>query len=256
MAKYNKHTPPKLPMKKLILLLISLLTIITASSQAAPETIRVLLITGGHGYDTNEFHAMFATNASLQVTHVVHPEAQAWFRPEKARNFDVLVAYDMWKTITETAGTDLLQLVRQGKGLLALHHSLASFPDWPEYASLIGGKYHETPWKLDGHEMPASTYEHDMEVPVEIVNPQHPVTQGIQNFTIHDEVYGGFEVKPDAQPLLRTTHPKSGPVLAWHRQEGAGHVVYLQLGHDHQAYAHPAFQQLVTQAIHYVAHKH
>lgn len=242
-------------MKMLIPLLIALLTLKTSSSQAAPDTVRVLLITGGHSYDTNEFHALFASNTSIQVTHVVHPEAQAWFKPGKAKDFDVLVAYDMWKTITDTAKADLLQLIRQGKGLLALHHSLASFPDWPEYPNLIGGQYHETPWKLTGRDMPASSYDHDMEVPVEIVDPQHPVTKGLHNFTIHDEVYGGFEVKPDTQPLLRTTHPKSGPVLAWHRQEGAGRVVYLQLGHDHQAYAHPAFQQLIAQAIQYVAPK-
>jgi type 1 glutamine amidotransferase len=243
-------------MKKLAPLLIALLALSTVSSQAATKATRVLLITGGHAYDTNEFHALFAANSSIQVTHVIHPEAQAWFRPGKAANFDVIVAYDMWKTISDNARTNLLQFVRQGKGLLALHHSLASFPDWPEYSNLIGGQYHDTPWKLNGRDMPPSTYEHDMEVEVEIVDPHHPVTQGLRNFTIHDEVYGGFEVKPDAQPLLRTSHPKSGPVLAWHRQEGAGRVVYLQLGHDHQAYAHPAFQQLISQAINYVTPKH
>lgn len=33
---------------------------------------------------------------------------------------------------------------QEGKGLVALHHCLASFQDWDEYPKIIGGRYHLT----------------------------------------------------------------------------------------------------------------
>jgi uncharacterized protein len=54
-------------------------------------------------------------------------------------------------------------------------------------------------------------------------------------------------------PLLTTTHAKSGKPLAWTRTEGQSRVVYLQLGHDRQAYENPNFQRLVAQSIQWAA---
>lgn len=241
-------------MKSAFIVLIAgaaLLATHTRTTAASP--IRVLLVTGGHDYDTNEFRALFKADPGIQVNAVTHPNAQQWFKPDRARDYDVLVSYDMWSEISDEAKTDLLQLVRGGKGFLALHHCLASYPEWEDYARLIGGQYHLKPWTQNGQAKPGSTYKHDVLVPVQVVAPNHPVTRGVGDFTIHDEVYGGFEVKPDVTPLLRTDHAESGPIIAWARQEGRGRVVYLQLGHDRLAYENPAYRQLVGQAIRYVA---
>jgi type 1 glutamine amidotransferase len=243
-------------MRSRLALLIASSTLLAASLQAADPPLRVLLVTGGHDYETNEFLAMFEADSGIEVKHVTHPKAHPWFKPERAKQYDLLVSYDMWPEITAEAKADLLDLIRGGIGFLGMHHCLASYPEWDDYAQLLGGKYHLKPWTQNNQAMPGSTFKHDVLVPVEVVTPDHPVTRGVQDFTIHDEVYGGFEVKPDVTPLLRTEHPESGPVLAWARQEGGGRVVYLQLGHDHFAYENPAFRRLVAQAIRYVAKRH
>lgn len=240
-------------MKSVHIVLLASAVFLATLSQTVAAPIRVLLVTGGHDYDTNEFHALFKADPGIRVNAVTHPNAQRWFKPDRAKDYDVLVSYDMWSAITEEAKADLLRLVRDGKGFLALHHCLASYPDWEDYARLIGGKYHLKPWTQDGQAKPGSTYKHDVLMPVQVVASDHPVTRGVKDFTIHDEVYGGFEVKPDVTPLLRTTHPESGPVIAWARQEAQGRVVYLQLGHDRLAYQNPAYRKLIGQAIRYVA---
>jgi len=90
---------------------------------------------------------------------------------------------------------------------------------------------------------------------VRVVDPQHPVTQGLTDFVIHDETYGGYEVLPRAVPLLTTDHPESSPVLAWAGVWGRSRVVSIQLGHDHFAYENPNYRKLVSQAIRWVAEK-
>jgi len=242
-------------MRSLLSLLIAASTVFIAGVQAGDTPIRVLLITGGHGYETNEFLALFKADSGIEVSHVTHPMAQRWFKPDRAKEYDVLVSYDMWSEITAEAKADLLSLVQGGKGFLAMHHCLASYPEWEDYARLIGGKYHIKPWTRNGQTIPGSTFKHDVLVPVQVVARNHPVTRGIADFTIHDEVYGGFEVMPGVTPLLRTEHPESSPVIGWARQEGNGRVVYLQLGHDHLAYENPAFRKLVAQAIRYVSNR-
>ena len=54
--------------------------------------------------------------------------------------------------------------------------------------------------------MKAPGYEHDVDVPVKIVAPAHPITAGVSDFTINDEIYWNFRTTADITPLLRTTH--------------------------------------------------
>jgi uncharacterized protein len=211
--------------------------------------IRVLLVHGGHDFETNQFLQVFRENPQLSLTVVQHPAAQAWFRPERARDYDVLVFYDMWQTISEEAKSDLVSLVKGGKPLVALHHCLGSFQQWDEYANLIGGRYHLEKWSDHGVEKPGSTYRHDVDFKVHVADSSHPITRGVTDFAIHDETYGGFEVKPDSHVLLTTDEPSNGHDLAWCKSYGAARVVYLQLGHDHQAYDNPSYRRLLAQAI-------
>lgn len=216
---------------------------------------RVLLVYGGHDFETNQFLQVFRDNPKITFRTAIYPQAQEWFRPERAGEYDVLVFYDMWQTISEESKSNLTTLLKGGKPLVALHHTLGAFQKWDEYANIIGGRYHETRWKdAQGNERPKSTYEHDVDFNVHVADTNHAVTRGIKDFKIHDEVYGGFEVKPDSHVLLTTDEPKNGHDLAWCKTYGKARVVYLQLGHDHQAYANPNYRKLVAQAIDWAAH--
>ena len=235
--------------------LAMLFAVIGLGADATPDRTRVLLVHGGHDFETNQFLKMFRDNPGITLSTVEHPKAHAWFKPARAREYDVLVFYDMWQEISEEAKRDLLQLIQSGKPLVALHHSVASYQDWAEYGKLIGGRYHLKEWVEDGTRKPGSTYQHDVQFTIRVADREHPVTRGLSEFKIHDETYGGFEVKPGVHVLLTTDEPSSGRGVAWTTTYGAGRVVYIQLGHDHLAYENPNFKRLVGQAIDWAAQR-
>jgi len=234
----------------LTLLLPGLLTVATAFGA---EPVRVLLITGGHDYETNQFLKMFGDNPGIALETAQHPKAHEWFRAENAGRYDVIVLYDLWQEITEAAQADFVARLQEGKGLVALHHSLANYQRWPGYADIIGGRYYLDKHLEGGVEKPASTYLHDVQFRVRVEPTPHPVTAGLRDFEIHDETYGGFEVKPGVTRLLTTTERTSSPVIAWAKEHGKARVATIQLGHDHLAYENPNYRRLVAQAIAWVA---
>jgi type 1 glutamine amidotransferase len=100
---------------------------------------------------------------------------------------------------------------------------------------------------------PEVGYEHDVDIPVVIVDRHHPVIAGLSDFVIHDEIYWGFRVGADITPLLTTTHPKSGKPLAWARTEKKSRIVFLQLGHGPEAFEDANYRRLLAQSIRWVA---
>jgi hypothetical protein len=101
---------------------------------------------------------------------------------------------------------------------------------------------------VNGDTLKAS-YEHGVNIPVKVEDGNHPVTQGISDFEIVDEVYGGAEILPQVKPLLSTSHPKSMRYLAWINHYGNSDVIYIQLGHGPSGYSNPGFRKLLQQAI-------
>jgi type 1 glutamine amidotransferase len=92
-----------------------------------------------------------------------------------------------------------------------------------------------------------------VEIPVVVVAKDHPITAGLKDFTIHDEIYWGYRVDKDVTPLITTTLPKSGKPLGWCRLEGKSRVVYLQLGHGPEAFNNDHYRKLVAQSVQWTA---
>ncbi len=226
---------------------------VRAADSAGP--VRLLVIAGGHDFETNQFWQMFRAMPGVAFQTAVHPRAQALWKPEAARNYDVIVLYDMWQKISEEAQADLLALLKQGKGLISLHHSLANYQAWPEWPKIVGGRYYLQDTTVDGVLKRQSTWKHDVQFRVKVADPNHPITRGVKDFDIHDETYGRFDMGPDSHCLLTTEEATSAKNLAWAKTYDAARVVYLQLGHDHLAYENPNYLRLVSQAIQWVARK-
>jgi hypothetical protein len=249
--------PTLLPFSILVTVLTCLSWPVSAA-ETPPEplkAIRVLVVTGGHDYATNQFRKMFQEIEGVTVQTAEHPNAHALLSAEAAKSWDVLVLYDMWQAISDEAKADFVARLKEGKGLIALHHSMANYQKWPEFERIIGGRYNLEKRTVDGAERAASTYKHDVQFRVKVANPQHPVTRGISDFDIHDETYGLFDVSPQAHALLATEEPTSGKTIAWARNYEAARVVYIQLGHDQLAYENPNYRKLLSNAIRWVARR-
>jgi len=220
------------------------------------EPIRILVITGGHDYKKEQFNQMLSNLApGINYRVSVLPEAFNMFKPENRDQYDVLVFYHMWQTINGEQEKIFADCIRQGKPVVALHHSICAFDDWPEYWNIIGGKYFHKATICQGREYPACSYIHDLSFNVKIVDPDHPVTRGVQDFEIFDETYQGYYVEDRVTPLLTTTEPSSKPIIGWAKKYGESKIVVLQSGHDVPTFENPNFRTLLKQAIEWVSKK-
>ncbi len=222
------------------------------------RTLRVVIVTGGHDFERDEFFAMFNSFPEIKWEERQQPRANDIWLGETLRNYDAVVLYDMWQQISEEQKQGMVRWLRdEGKGLVALHHSIASYQNWDEYTKIIGAKYFLAPSKApDGKPFERSQFHHDIRFTVRVVAKNHPVTEGLpEQFEIVDETYKGWWLAPDVNKLLVTDHELSDPCVAWAKRYGKAKVVYIQLGHGSTAYKNSHFRRLVRNAIHWVATK-
>jgi type 1 glutamine amidotransferase len=207
-----------------------------------PDSVRVLVVTGGHPYDTS-FYTLFEGYPDVRWTHAFsNTEA---FKNDIRAKFDVLVLYDLHTDIAEPEKRHLRDFVESGKGAVVLHHAIADYNNWTWwYQDVVGGRYL---LKKEGS-VPASTYKHDVEVMAEPVG-RHPITAGVGPLHFVDESYKSMWISPSVQVILTTANAEWDGPLAWVSPYQKSRVVYIQLGHDEVAHRNPGYRTLIRNAI-------
>lgn len=232
--------------------LFCFVTIVTIADPPVKQ-IRILVITGGHAYKTDEFNQMLSglgDNITYQIAEL--PAAYDMFLPENRTRYDVLVFYHMWQKITDEQAKIFTECITEGKPLVALHHSICAYDDWPEYWNIIGGKYFHKPTTFKGKDYQPCSYIHDLHFNVKVVNKKNPVTKGVTDFPIFDETYKGYYVEEGVTPLLTTDETSSTPLIGWSKMYGKSRIVVLQSGHDVPTFENPNFRRLLKQSIEWV----
>lgn len=205
--------------------------------------LKTLIVTGGHSYDTVHFLRMFDSMDFLSYDTLIQPSANQLLKNERIKEYDVLVFYDMYQEISEGEKAEFVRMLEEGTGVVFLHHALASYQDWDEYLQIVGGRYSED----------SSGYAHDLQIPVTIHEPNHPVTDGIDDFVIKDEIYYNYAILPDVKVILETNYENTNLAIGWCHVYGKSKIVYLQPGHDNNAFSHPSYRALVQNAIQWVS---
>ncbi|MBW6533624.1 MAG: ThuA domain-containing protein [Mariniphaga sp.] len=214
------------------------------------QPVKIMLVTGGHSYDTIQFFQLFDALDGIEYTHFQQPEANQAIAGGVAEDFEVLVFYDMWREISEAEKSAYMELTKKGKPMLFLHHALVSYQNWPQFEKLLGGKYIEKRRGIPEKEL--STYEHDVWVYIQLVG-NHPVTKGFSSLRFFDEVYGNYRVSEDVVPILTTNHPQSEKIIGWENRFNKSRIIYLQPGHDYRTFETEEYRRLLLQAINYLA---
>lgn len=150
--------------------------------------------------------------------------------PNLAR-FDVLLNFSTDLEAGEEQIQALLAAVAGGVGYIGLHAATATFRSSEPYARMMGSRFHRHP--------PIKSFT------VERLVSDHPVTAGIDAFTVEDELYHLTDVADDIRVLASAEEQP----MVYVRQYGAGRVCYIAPGHDRRSLACPAYAQLVHQAI-------
>ncbi|NJN52709.1 MAG: ThuA domain-containing protein [Gammaproteobacteria bacterium] len=251
----------------------------------------VLVITKGHPYQRDAFASLLDSLPGINCTLVENPAAQVFFDPVLAADYDAFVFYDIpgqrfgpggarsWPPPSKVA-KNLTALLERGKGMVFLHHAIAGWPAWPEYAEIVGGRFLYHPAPMRGTQRQDSGYRHQVTHQVQVL-ADHPVTHGVPaRFSITDELYL-YEVFEDSiVPLLSSDYAfvrdnfysatlavRDGKMFSnegWDHAPGSNRVgwvkhylnspiTYLQCGDDPVAYQNAHFQTLLGNAIHWVA---
>ncbi|HXY38203.1 MAG TPA: ThuA domain-containing protein [Vicinamibacteria bacterium] len=212
------------------------------AAKEAKDALRVLVVTGGHDFPTS-FYTLFEGRPEWRWDHAC--SAGEAFAHEVVSRYDVVVFYDMTtQDPGEEARRNLQAFAEAGKGIVALHHTIAGYPRWPFWEELLGGRYLGD----DAPGQAKSSYRHDVPLFVKTVG-SHPIVDPVGPLQLVDETYKGLRVSPQVVPLLQVDHPDSDRYLGWVSPYPRSRVVYLQLGHDQHAHRSAAYRELVKNAI-------
>lgn len=218
---------------------------------AIPATRHTLVVlTGGHDFDVKAFPALFEGYDDISVRIVNQTRGDEIFQDIGGWNADAIVLYNFNQKLDANGQKNFLALLEKGVGLVVVHHAIAAYQEWPEWNRILGARYYlKDETGTDGVVHPACTWKHDVDFAIRVEDATHPITAGVSDFAINDEVYRGYTVFPGAHVLLSTDEPQNNRSLAWWKTYDRARVVYLQLGHGPGAWANPSYRRLLVNAI-------
>jgi len=143
----------------------------------------------------------------------------------------------------------LKDFVERGGGLVALHTAVICFDDWPGWKDLIGGAW---VWGQSFHPPYGP-------ITVRPTAVDHPITAGLSDFELADEVYSNMDLAPDIVPLLSGSANGAAskgiwPML-WAREVGAGRVVCNTLGHDRASLEQATHRRILCNGARWAARR-
>lgn len=145
------------------------------------------------------------------------------------------------------ARENLRRFVANGGGLMLTHFACGAWDanEWPEFKTLAGQVWDP---KLRAHD-PHGTFK------VDIVDPSHPITQGLASFETLDELYTCLAGDTPIRVLAQATSKVDGKPypMAFVLNHGKGRVFHSPLGHDGRAYASPGVGELMRRGCAWTA---
>lgn len=234
-------------------ILLGITVLMSGCRDVDSNDLRVLVVRGGHAYDTPEFEEMCLALEGVSADLVLTSHMQRMKTEEIEEKYDALLFLNQNKYYPTSAKNrkQYMDLAEMGVGMVFLQFTLSSQPEWDEYHDLVGGK-----WFLKNYTPDPklhSTYFTDLTVNINILDTEHPVTSGLSDFTMTDAFYGNIYIDPNVHPLIGSNNPDLAPALAWAHSYGQSKVVYINPGFTKGAYENPSYRKLVTNALNYVA---
>ena len=225
--------------------------------------VKVAIVTGHHEYDVINFQRTLRSFPDIDF-YPQHLEDFILDDEEARSQYDVIAFYNYQQRTPSAMGDQFSKDIRveeelvdikgplealgeTGQGILILHHALTAFPTWPYWLDMCGmgdtTKAHQ----------PGPVSRTDQKLSIEVVDPHHPITRGMESWEMIDETYNFPDTGEGSEVLLRTDHPQSMSTIAWTRKHKDARVFCLQSGHDNQTLSNPNFRKILGRGIHWLA---
>jgi type 1 glutamine amidotransferase len=248
--------------------------------------IRVLFVTRGHEYEREQLAQMLdCLGDDISWAHVEYPAAEHMFTAEAAKNFDVYLFYDLggWGTVqlgpngernrfypdpSPGFKRDFQALVKQGKGMVFLHHASSAYAHtWPEYSEVVGGACDwYAPATVRGILDPRHGYYPNTPQRLTVADKNHPTARHLgDGFDVVDEAYSCAWFPESVKPILTTSFTPPDPLVnlnprrsysnlsAWYKASENSPVFFAQAGHNNSAWRVAEYQLLIRNAIRWAA---
>jgi hypothetical protein len=216
-----------------------------------PEGKKVLMTFGGwDGHTPRESTELFAGWLSGVGFEVEKTESlDVYLDSDALAQADLIVQCVTMSEITAEQSTGLRNAVRAGTGFAGWHGGIIdSFRTDTEYQWMTGGQWVSHP----GNCIPSYT--------VEIADSGHPITRGIDTFTLTDTEQYYLHVDPGNHVLCKTTfsgeHGETGQYpagtvmpYAWTRRYGEGKVFVAAWGHTFKDFDVPEALEIVRRGL-------
>ena len=179
---------------------------------------------------TFDAHALTAENLSRVQLLVILKDGMLW-----PNGTERGAKYQIWMTPEQEKA--VVDFVEGGGGFLNLHNSMGLYPKGGPYLELVGGRY-------IGHG-PLERFR------VTVVDHDHPITRGVEDFSVADEQHTPPYQEGKVHLLLRSRSDDGEREAAagWVYEPGKGRLVHLAPGHTREAMEHPMFQRLMRNSV-------
>jgi type 1 glutamine amidotransferase len=238
--------------KPLCLSLLALSAVAAFANAGEPaEKAKVLIVTGfdadAHVWEesTKLVQAILDKTGRFDLTISKDKEV---FASPKLGDYDAIVlSYGFWNEPdpSEEGKAGLLDYVKNGGNVVALHFACSSFQDWKEYGVLLGRW-----WKkgVGGH----GPYG---EFTVNIKDAKHPITAGLEDFKTEDELYAKLSGDEEIEVLASAYSDWSEKVepIVFVKNYGKGRVVQNVLGHGLDSKQNASYQKLLCRSVEWAA---
>jgi len=159
-----------------------------------------------------------------------------------AAQLDVIVMHHCFQTdkgvLTDSQRQKLIDLVCNGVGVVAIHASYYSFPEWADVHDIYGARW------IDHGPV-------DVTLNICTVDDQHPIMRNVDpSFEVVSELYRSTPLANDCHVLANAREKNSDKIepSVWIRKYGKGRVVTILPGHGPDAFKVPNFQKIIAQS--------
>jgi len=215
-----------------------------------------LILVGGIFHDFNaSAEALTELLAPLDITSRIDTDIEAGLASLARQPVDLLTInalrwemlgdkYDPYRDtealcLSADARAAICQHLAGGGALLGLHTASICFSDWPEWQTILGGRWE---WGQSWHPAPER---------IQLTPTDCTLMSGLKDFDVVDEMYSDLTVNSDADILLlgRSESSASDQPALWRHTYGNARVVYDALGHDRASLADPGHGEALRRAV-------
>jgi type 1 glutamine amidotransferase len=220
-----------------------------------PKSINVLILSGRNNHEwqqtTSYLEKLFSQTGKFTFFVTNQPDT---LKLSDFQKFDVVLSnWNSWPENdlrwTEQTEKALLNFIKNGGGFVTFHASSSAFYKWPEFQEISTAA-----WIMD-----TTSHGKVSETNVSITVQKHPVTKGMKDFVIFDELWLNAAVNPKFEVLGRASDqktteegikPQPAIMVAVY---GKGRIFHTILGHDVKAMENEGFQTLLLRGTEWAA---